>query len=200
MRTVTTKVVIVIAALLAPAIAARAASTTFFTNIGDLAFPIAPPKSNGATPGTIDDMTIGGTTPAPGNFTTLKSSDGLVCTTFAQMGTLASPANAAFFVATRPYKLVSVSEVHSTAAGATETMQVEKDTGTTAPGSGTALLTNNTNAGFNLNATANTVQAGALVGTAASVALAAGDRLALKFTGTATATANLVVTACLAPR
>ena len=77
---------------------------------------------------------------------------------------------------------------------------LEKDTGTTAPGSGTALLTNNTNTGFNLNATANTVQVGALVATAASLALATGDRLAMKFTGSATATANLALTACLAPQ
>ena len=187
------------AALIASAVAAFAGNTTFFTSIGDLAFPFSPPKADG-TAGTIDNMTIGATTPRAGNFTSVKSADGLVCTTFAQMGTLSSPANAAFFVATRPYKLVTVSEVHSTAAGASEALMLEKDTGTTAPGSGTALLTNNTNTGFNLNATANTVQVGALVATAASLALATGDRLAMKFTGSATATANLALTACLAPQ
>lgn len=42
---------------------ALAGNTTFFTSIGDIVFPFTPPQNNGAAPGTIDNMTIGATTP-----------------------------------------------------------------------------------------------------------------------------------------
>lgn len=62
------------AALIAgAAIAARAGNTTFFTSIGDIVFPFTAPTNNPSAPGTIDNMTIGATTPAPGTFTTLKT-------------------------------------------------------------------------------------------------------------------------------
>lgn len=105
-------------------------------------------------------------------------------------------ADAFIFVATHPCKLVGIRAVHIVAgndAGAV-TLQVRKCTGTQAPAAGTALLTNNTNAGFDLKAAANTVQTGALVGTAASLVMAVGDRLALDLTGTPTALAGLTVT------
>lgn len=60
------------AAFIATSIAALAANTTFFTSTGDLVFPFTAPLKNG-TAGTIDNMTIGATTPRPGNFTTLAS-------------------------------------------------------------------------------------------------------------------------------
>lgn len=107
--------------------------------------------------------------------------------------------DAAFYVATAPMKLTSVTEVHSVAAGGASLLQVTKDTGTNAPGAGTDLLTNNTNTGFDLNAAANTPQIGALVATAATVTLAAGDRLAIDFTAAIQSSANIVVTACLTP-
>jgi len=107
----------------------------------------------------------------------------------------------AFFVANRPCQLVAVREVHATAgndAGAVN-LQIVKDTGTNAPGAGTDLLTNNTNAGFDLKGTANTVQVGTLTGTVASLQLATGDRLSGDFAGVVTTLAGLVATATLLP-
>lgn len=104
-----------------------------------------------------------------------------------------------FFVAPHACKVVAISEVHSVAAGGASKLQVTKDTGTDAPGAGTDLLTDNTNTGFDLNGTANTVQNGTLTGTAASLVLAPGDRLAVDFANTIQSTAGLVVTVALAP-
>lgn len=115
------------------------------------------------------------------------------------MNANASLADQAFFVANRAYQVVAIREVHSTAGsdGGAVTLQVTKDTGTNAPGAGTDLLTNNSNAGFDLKGTANTVQTGTLTATAASLQLAAGDRLAVDFAGTLTALAGVVVTVTL---
>lgn len=113
----------------------------------------------------------------------------------------ASLADQAFFVADRAYRVKSISEIHSvlgTDAGAVN-LQVTKDTGTAAPGAGTDLLTDNANAGFNLKGTINTVQNGTLTATAASLALAAGDRLSVDFAGVLTAVAGVVVTVTLEP-
>lgn len=112
-----------------------------------------------------------------------------------------SLADAAFFIADRAYTVVAISEVHSVAgndAGAVN-LQVTKDTSTNAPGAGTDLLTNNSNAGFDMKGTANTVQNGTLTATAASLKLAAGDRLAVDFAGTLTTLAGVVVTVYLEP-
>lgn len=107
----------------------------------------------------------------------------------------------AFFVANRPCQLVAVREIHAVAgndAGAVS-LQVTKDTGTDAPGAGTDLLTNNTNAGFDLKGTANTVQVGTLTGTVASLQLATGNRLSGDFAGTVTTLSGLALTATLLP-
>lgn len=100
----------------------------------------------------------------------------------------------AIFIATQAVMVIAVSEVHAVAAGGASTLQLVKDTGTTAPGGGTDLLTNNTNTGFDLNATANTVQVGALVATAATVTLAAGDRLSLDWANAIQSSAGIAVT------
>lgn len=107
----------------------------------------------------------------------------------------ASLADQAFFLADRGYQVVAVNEVHATAGtdGGAVNLQVTKDTGTAAPGAGTDLLTNNANAGFNLKGTDNTVQAGTLTATAASLVLAAGDRLSVDFAGTLTSLAGVLV-------
>jgi hypothetical protein len=76
-------------------------------------------------------------------------------------------------------------------------LQVVKDTSTNAPGAGTNLLTNNTNAGFNCKSTANTVQTGTLSTTASDLQLAAGDRLALDFSAGATELVGVTVTVTL---
>jgi hypothetical protein len=105
--------------------------------------------------------------------------------------------DAAFFTADRAYQVVSISEVHSVAGtnASAVTLQVTKDTGTQAPGAGSALLAT----AFNLKATANTVQNGTLVATVATLQLAAGNRLAIDVTGTLTDVAGVVVTVKLIP-
>lgn len=97
------------------------------------------------------------------------------------------------FVAPIACTLVAVSESHAVAAGGASVLQVVKDTGTTAPGAGTDILTNNTNTGFDLNATANTPQ----VGTFAATSFAVGDRISIDFANTIQSTAGLVVTLVL---
>lgn len=184
-----------LAALLIAPVASLAISLWAPNNGGDVNFP-------GLTPTTIDNMVIGGTTPVAGAFSTLAAVsgptiNGSAATTCAS----ALPATAVdgvFFVATRPFLVVSVSEVHAVAAGGASVLQVTKDTSTNAPGAGTDLLTNNTNTGFDLNATANTVQVGTLVA-AATRTLATGDRLAYDFAQAIQSSIGVVVTVCMQP-
>lgn len=97
----------------------------------------------------------------------------------------ATDATRTVYVATHPCKLVAVSEVHSTASSS-GTLTLEKCTGTTAPGSGTAMLT----ATISLAGTANTVLSGTPVSDQGILTLAAGDRLGLKIAGTMTSLAG----------
>lgn len=192
-------VVFVLALLVSSPARAQPANTIFLTDRnGQIPFPILPPNRATGAPGSINNMSIGVTTPAPGNFTTFKSTDALVCASYYFTGTPAAT-DQVFFVATRPMIVVQVSEVHSVAAGGASVLQVVKDTGTAAPGTGTDLLTNNTNTGFDLNATANTPQVGTLV-TQATRTLAAGDRLSVDFANAIQSSAGVVVTACMAPQ
>ncbi len=106
-----------------------------------------------------------------------------------------------FFIANRAYQVVAVQQVHSTLGsdGSAVNLQITKDTGTTTPGAGTNLLTNNSDAGFNLKSTVNTVQEGALSLTLSDLQLAKGDRLSVDFAGTLTAVAGISVTVSLRP-
>jgi hypothetical protein len=97
------------------------------------------------------------------------------------------------FVALRACRLKAVKEVHSTASSS-GTLQVEKCTGTQAPGSGTNLLTGT----MTLAGTANTVVSGTLIATVASLTLAAGDRLSVVIAGTMTNLAGSRVSLSLA--
>jgi len=103
------------------------------------------------------------------------------------------------FLANRDYIVTSSYYVHSTLGtnGSAVNLQLVKDTSTNAPGAGTDLLTNNTNAGFNCKAAINTVQTGTLTATAASLRLAPGDRLSVDYAGTLTALAGVVLVATL---
>lgn len=106
-----------------------------------------------------------------------------------------------FFWATRAYQVTACSfggAVAETTA-ATLAVQVTKDTGTNAPGAGTDLLTNNTNAGFDVKATANTTQTGTLTATTADLQLAAGNRLAVDYSAAATEGAGITITCSLRP-
>lgn len=97
-----------------------------------------------------------------------------------------------FFAAPFALTVTGITEVHTVLGtdGSAVTLQVEKLTGTTAPGSGTNLLTT----GFNLKSTINTVVTGSLVQTVGVIQVAAGDRFALKLSGTPTDVANVTVT------
>ncbi len=87
------------------------------------------------------------------------------------------------------FELVGVSEVHTTAS-TSGTLQLEKCTGTTAPGSGTDLLS----ATISLAGAANTVLTGSLGTTRADRIFVSGDRLALDFGGTVTNLVNAIIT------
>jgi hypothetical protein len=112
-----------------------------------------------------------------------------------------SLADQCFYTATKNMKISSIYYVHSTAGtdASAVNLQVTKDTSTNAPGAGTDLLTNNTNAGFDCKGTINVVQTGALTATAANLRLAPGDRLSVDFAGTLTALAGVVVVVTFVP-
>jgi hypothetical protein len=104
-----------------------------------------------------------------------------------------------FFIANAAYQVTAVNAVWGTAESTATNLriQVEKLTGTTAAGSGTALLTNNSNAGISIKGTANTVGAGTLTATGASLQMAPGDRLGIKYETAPTEGASVVVTVTL---
>ena len=104
-----------------------------------------------------------------------------------------------FFIANRTYQVVAVKYVHAVAESTATTLKVQvvKDHGTDAPGAGDNLLTNNSNAGFDCKATANTVQSGTLTSTTANLQLAAGDRLSVDFTDSATELVGATITVTL---
>lgn len=106
----------------------------------------------------------------------------------------ATDATRTVFVATRACRLKAVKEVHSTAS-TSGTLQLEKCTGTTAPGSGSSLLTGT----MTLAGTANTVVSGTLVATVATITLAAGDRISIVIAGTMTNLVGGLATITLAP-
>ena len=128
---------------------------------------------------------------------TLGSNDRIIPNTFTVPVALpgAAPATAgnfnAFWIAPFACRVVGIKESHAVAGsdGGAVTLVVEKLTGTTAPGSGVSQQSAN----IDLKGTANTVQSPALSATAADLALAIGDRLALKLTGTPTSLASVVV-------
>lgn len=124
---------------------------------------------------------------------------GEICPTYVQKVAAASLVDETFFIATRAMKVISASAVFSVTNGGALVVQVVKDTGTNAPGAGTDLLTNNSNTGFDLNVTANTVQTGTLVTTAGVTNLAIGNRLAVDFSAAGTNVVGAIVTVCLAP-
>lgn len=104
-----------------------------------------------------------------------------------------------FFTADRDYEVADVRFVGDVAAGAAAKVTVTADGGTTAAGAGTVLVTDNTNAGFDLNATARTVQIGTLP-VLGNRFLLTGDRLSVKPSGTLTTAAGVAITVGLIPR
>lgn len=105
---------------------------------------------------------------------------------------LASTVDGNVFIADRAYIVESVEEVHSVVS-TSGTLMLEKCSGTTAPGSGTDVLTGT----ISLAGTINTTVAGTL-GTVAARTLADGDRLAIDIGGTMTGLVG-VLTVVLRP-
>jgi len=167
---------------------------------------------------TFESVTVGGTKKwrvvAQGNVSSGPTQDfatdyltvgGVIVSAYEKI-TIALSTNALcidqnIFIADRAYQVTRVDYSHATAGtdGSAVNVQLAKQTGTQAIGSGTNLLTNNTNAGFNCKGTINTVQNGTLTATTASLQLAAGDRLALDFAGTVTSLAGVTITVQLKP-
>ncbi len=90
------------------------------------------------------------------------------------------------FIADKNYIVTDFWETWSTIS-TSNTQLLTKDTGTTAPGAGTGLLTDNTNAGILTSSTANTPVGSLLlsaVSTKPTLWLAPGDRLGIKNAGT----------------
>lgn len=93
------------------------------------------------------------------------------------------------FIADAAYQVTGVNIVFGVASSS-GTFAIEKLTGTTAPGSGTTMLTGT----LSTAGTANTVAAGTLTGTVGTLQLAAGNRIGIVFTGTETSLVGLQVT------
>lgn len=108
-----------------------------------------------------------------------------------------SIATQAFFSANRDFVITGVQMIWSTAGSdaGTVTADVFKDTSTNAPGAGTSVLAAAQSVKGAINTTVNV----ALSATAATLAMAAGDRLSVVMTGTLTALAGLVIVVYLAP-
>lgn len=101
-------------------------------------------------------------------------------------------ADTVFFIANRKYPIVNVAYMHGTAETTTTGLNVELkiQDGTETEAQGTDILTNNSNAGFDCLAAANTVQ----TGTFTALSMVAGERLSITYDDTATELANVVLT------
>jgi hypothetical protein len=98
-----------------------------------------------------------------------------------------------FFLATRAFRVKAVSVYASSAT--TPNVDIVKDTGTNAPGAGTSVLTGV----ITFSGVANTVVAGTVSSTIATVTMAAGDRLSAKWGGTVGAMTGAVINVLLTP-
>lgn len=118
--------------------------------------------------------------------------------TYTLQASAAQGTSQAFFQADRDYIVTDICGIWSTVAGTSGRLGVTAETGTTAPGSGQSLTTDNSNAGFDTTGTINTVNWGTLAATHL-LYLRAGDRLSAKYGGTqssfAGAELNVLLTA-----
>jgi hypothetical protein len=99
------------------------------------------------------------------------------------------------FVADQAYQLVSAEEAHSGVGGSAAAVGVKKATGTTAPAGGLLMI----DTAFSLTSTINTVVSKAPSSTLADTRLAAGDRIALAFSGTVAGVDGVAITLKLIP-
>jgi hypothetical protein len=96
-------------------------------------------------------------------------------------------ANRIFYRASFPCRVLGIFERHSVVGGAAATAIVKKVTGSQAPGAGTDMMS----AAFDLTATVNVEQNGALAA-AATLRLAPGDCLGITLAGTLTGLVGIV--------
>lgn len=113
-----------------------------------------------------------------------------------QVALTATDASRAVFIATRACRFKAISYMHTTGSSS-GTLTVEKLTGTTAAGSGTALLTGTMD--LSTTTVANTVITGTPIATVASLTLAVGDRLSVKIGGSMTGLVGAIATLMVAP-
>lgn len=100
---------------------------------------------------------------------------------------LASSVPVDIWIAPSPAIVISVQESHSVVGGAAAAVRPRKITDTSAPGAAASgTVKEITQAALDLTASINTVRSGTLSATASDYTFAAGDRLALNFTGTLT--------------
>jgi len=100
---------------------------------------------------------------------------------------LASSVDTDVWIAPSPMIVVAVRESHSVVGGASAAVRPRKITDTSAPGAAASgTVKEITTAALDLTASINTQRSGTLVATAADLTFAAGDRLALDFSGTLT--------------
>lgn len=94
------------------------------------------------------------------------------------------------FIADAAYEVVLIKEIHSVVGGVSAAVGVEKTAAAsaTAPGAGTLVTT----ATIDLTTAVDTVQTPALVTTASTLQLAAGDKLGLDFSGTLTGLVGVI--------
>lgn len=118
-----------------------------------------------------------------------RSAGSTTANSFVTAPVTATSTSFTMFTADQSYVVTSASAVWGTASSSAG-LQLEKATGTTATGSGTALLT----ATINTAGTANTVTAGTLIATTASLTFASGNRLNIVVSGSTLSLANCVVT------
>ncbi|MEK7570450.1 MAG: hypothetical protein AAB515_03385 [Patescibacteria group bacterium] len=129
----------------------------------------------------------GDTTVASGKILAVTSGDGLTVggnilpqTLFVPVGLAATLLDSTVFVADASYQLTSTRCTYALAALSGGTLQVRVETGTAAPGTGTAQLTGT----LDLSSTINTTLAGTVVGSPTTIA--PGDRISLDLGGTLT--------------
>jgi hypothetical protein len=100
-----------------------------------------------------------------------------------------------FWIADRRYEIEAVYITYAVAAGQAGGVMLEICRGTEAAGAGDDCMS----AAFDLTATADTVQTGALLTTDAARKLNAGDRLSFTTTGNTASCTEMVLTVVLAP-
>ena len=116
-----------------------------------------------------------------------------ITATFGTRAAAAIPTTTFFTAPTGSWEVETLTYIWGTAAGATSTVGVYKDTGTDVPGGGTII----TSAAVDMNTTANTLNTPTLVTNGVQI-LAAGNRLSVKVaSGSATASADVHIEAVL---